>query len=328
MRYRSFIYHQMEQPYKLSPDRDGFLSLMKADLIERLSPVLSDSFLSEIVKIWQRGFHLRQSLTDVLQKIEKVRRKYFEIYDASFDAKEIFHLEEIDPLVIEEDPREIVKFLVRHGVENYFFSVVQALETARQRGGLREREEMAILSRVERGEKMTPTSSGSEIGFRWAGIKVQQRMEELYDFLKQKGFILRQTTREQFKEVFSDKPVETRVTWLKTSKQLLLFVEAFLDKELIYIPPNLEKKRKRIRELSVIKARGKNTPAQDGELRGLLHEVNHWLYSRIGAGFKNKKGISFTSKALKHTRNDVFNKLKLPKMSAEFENLAYQIASI
>lgn len=328
VRFRNLIYFRFEQSYLLSHNRDAFLEVAKTDLVDELLPITLDKYLTEITRIWRRGFSYRIPLVKTMQQIETVRQKYYELHTASFDYKEMFDVEDVNAFVVEEDPREIIKFLIAKGVYNYFFNVVQALEIARKRGGLREREEMAILLKAKNGEKINAESSQTEIGFKWNGIKAARRLETLYERLRQKGFINKYTSQEDFNTLFSDLPVDNRVMWLKTSKQLLLFIETLLDKELIFIPSALAKKRNRSRELFVKKTRGKTTKTEENELRGLLHEVNHWLYPLIGACFKNKKGIPFTSNSLKHTRNDIFNKQKYPKAASEFENMAVEIMTI
>lgn len=328
VRFRNQMFYRYERLYKTTHDRDGFLANKLQDILFHLFPATLDAYQSSILQIWHRAYFDRQPLSVTLKQIEKCRQEFLQYQYAANEFPSLYGHCEVDDFVEQNDRYEIIRFLITHDVLNYFRSVVIELQNNRKSGGLREVTEAVILLKVKNGERMTTTNYGAQVGLKWTGAKIAERTEALYRYLVQKGFIPKQTKMEDFRNLFADQPVDNRVTWLKMSKQLLLFIEAFLDKEFLFMPNDLVKKRQRSKELSVTKARGEITPEQNSELKGALREVNYWLYPRIAACFKNKKGAPFTTSNLKHARNDLYNKQKYPKASNEFVMLADSIARI
>src|SRR5574337_986084 len=324
------IYKRYAPRYLASGDRDRFIKTAFIDLSNKIARVEADSYLYSIVHIWMQGVEYQVPLSDTLKLLAKTQQKYYDIHTASFDAKEMLRLEEVDDFVEFEELKYIVAFILHIETYEYFRNVLKALHTARKRGGLRDLEEQKILRKAELREPMEVVESNAVVGFKWHGDKEKndKRIEALYNWLIQKNYIGK-VELETFRILFSDKPVDKRVTWLKNSRQLLLFLDALIDKEFIFLPSLLAEKRKRAHEIDVSKSRGKTGKKESEELQKLRREINLWLFTRSGACFQNKKGVPYDAKILRHTYNDMHNKQKYsPKAAVEFENLAVELMKI
>lgn len=290
--YRNYMLRLYEQPYLRSDDRDAFLSSLKATLYSFLIPITEDPYQTEIIQMWRNASHLNQPFDKTLLQIEKCRKDYRQ--------QQWFGIEYSQPYVPVADfverskPREITKFLIKSEAFIYFLRVVVALEAARKRGGLHEREERAILLRAKNGENIVSSTTGTQTGFSWSGSKEKEQITALYVKLLQNGFIHKQTSPEQFSQLFSGSDIENPVIWMKSTKHLLFLIDTLIKQNLLSIPRDLEKKRHRSEELQVERNRGKISKEKDDELRSLLHEINHWLYPLIVACFKNKEGLPYS----------------------------------
>ncbi len=326
VRYHRYLFSLYATRYERSPERDAFLAMLKNGLVEKLAPTHYDNYKIEILGVWDHGYLMRENLSVTLDKIERVRQDYHSKQDAAHQYPDHFGEWAVGDFVQEERKRKILSFLLQQKVLTYFFSAVMELENNRKSGGLRDVTEVGILLKVKNLERIARTNYAAHVGLKWTGAKIQERTKAVYNYLVQKGYILKQTKLEDFRTAFGDQPVDNRIAWQKTPKHILLFIEAFTDKEFLFLPRDLVKKRQRSKELFVLKAQGKIEPEQDSELKGALREVHLWLYPRIAACFKNKTGKPFTTRNLTDAHNDLYNKGKYPKSADEFGKLADSIA--
>lgn len=322
-RFRKKMFYRNVPNYLASKERDEYLSCKLEWIDERLAFIDSDLYKLELIQVWQHARHDRVPQNRLLGQIEKCRISYAEVQEGGRRYPWL-GAPIVDDFVFISEPRRIIKFLIVQELLRYYKEVLELLQKNRRTGGLRNKTEAKILGQVERGEQLNKTEHTAQNGFRWLGAKVNERIELLYSYLIKKH-IHPSTSLEQLRIVFSDQPVDQHVIWISNVPKLLLLIEALIDKEFLVIPPELVRKRKRIKELAASRNRGQLNDEQGKEYTAALHEVNSWLYARIKACFLNKKGQQFT--ALKHARSDVFNKQKYLAVVDEFDRLTAKIAS-
>lgn len=299
LRFRRIILLKMETAYLNARNRDQFIKVMQFPLGQFLNCAKDDCYLSELIEIFSVGEQLHEPESLLLIKAEKCREKWWsqEREGTLFSQPYI----PVDELVHKTNPRHVVKFIVRFKTAVFFLSLLLRLEKARKRGGLREREEMKILSEANTSDIAPVTSFIPEIGFKWVGVASNLRITLLCKLLRDGGFIDRETSFKQVEKIFSGEPVTERVIWLKSTKLLLYFTDRLMDNYLVKVPDEMEDYLLRNRDKEA-------TQKADG----LKHIVSSWQYARIGACFFSNKKNPITADKLKHQRNDLDNKMREP----------------
>lgn len=299
LRFRRIILFRRESAYLNARDRDQFLKVMKVPLGQFLNYAKDDCYLYELIQIFSVGEQLQEPESELVKKAEKCREKWWsqEREGTLFSQPYI----PVDELVHNTNPRLIVKFIVRFKTAVFFLSLLLRLEKARKRGGLREREEMKILSEANTFD-ITPVANFiPEVGFKWVGVAAKLRITLLCKLLRDGGFIDRETSFKQVEMIFSGEPVSERVVWLKSTKLLLYFTDRLMDNYLVKVPDEMED--------YLLRNRGKEV-AQKAD--GLKHIVSSWQYARIGACFVSNMKKPLSADKLKHQRNDLDNKMREP----------------
>jgi len=313
-RFTRMIFHKREAKYLNARDRDQFLNVMKVPLLNYLQAVVRDSYFGELIQIYALGQQLDEPDSDLLPKAEKCREKWAMQDFAGTEYNQPYIPVHKD--VHKEHPRYITKFIAQCGTAHHFLKLIIALEKARKRGGLHEREELKILSEAKKNEELPVTGLESETGFTWVGLSTKLRIDSLYQRLRKEGYIDRQTSSEQFHKIFSGEPVIHPVVWLKTNKLLLYFTDRLIDKQLVKLPTEVED----------FLQRKQGAEASD-KADGLKHVSSSWQYARIAACFISKTK-RYTATGLKHQRNDIDNKTGAPPGSATIKRIVDEIASL
>src|SRR5574337_564197 len=114
--------------YLASADRDSFIKTAFIDLSNKIARAEADSYLYSIVHIWMQGEQYQIALSETLKLLSKTQQKYYEIHTASFDAKEMFQLEDVDKFVRFSELKYIVAFVLHTLIYDYYYTVLRALQ--------------------------------------------------------------------------------------------------------------------------------------------------------------------------------------------------------
>lgn len=319
-RYKAIIFLKMEKLYLESKHRDRFLSVMKIPLNNFLLEVVNDPYMSEVNEIFLVGSTLNRKIKDLLTEAEKCRSKWLD---------QFYYGVNVNEFVLKNNRVDIYKFMVKVTVASFFLQVINNLETARSRGGLREREELSIIRKAKEENNTEQVRTIKEVGFEWREENASKQIEALYNKLLKRGYIDRQTSSEQFNQLFNSQPVEFPVMWLKTSFLFMYLIEELLNQKLIEMPDGLEPKRERCKELLIKINRRTITEEENAEYKSYLHEVSRWQYERMAACFVNKTVKPYNSDTLKSTRNKLINQQDgIPAGGGELKIMIADIAAI
>ncbi len=292
--------------YQQSPNRDGFLDTFELRLSAFYSPAMDDAYQSELVETYIAGLHLRQPSSVLMPQLLACQKKWYGYHYMRTEYNQNYP--HVDLFVLESKLLRICKRIIRILICRVFLKIINELKKARARGGLREREEMAILRRMEQGQ--VPTAANTippERGFRWKSPFAEKRIQTLHEQLINARYIHSDTKAEHFAEIFSGDLVVNPTVWIATSTALLFLVQEMIAQEMITLPEDIEQKYKRKKVLERLRDE-KSPNADNAELQAIKQELGAWLYARITACFLDKAVSKFTNKRLKFANNQLHNR--------------------
>ncbi len=293
--------------YEQSPYRDSFLETFESSIGDFYYPAIADPYQSELVDLFKIALHFKQSSSELYSKIMACRKKWYEQYYMGTEYGQDYI--ELDEFILVTNYPKIFKNILRLVVSNYYLNTIAELKTARLRGGLRDREEMAILRRMQNGNaKSNTTNTYPERGFRWKSPYAQTRIKILHERLVSGRYIHSDTKVEQFVQIFSGDPVEHPTVWIKSTTALVFLFQEMIQQEMLTLPEHIEAKSNERRRIENLQKKVNDPTKNMQELKALKQEISHWLYLTIAACFISKDFKKITGSKLKHASNQLNNR--------------------
>jgi hypothetical protein len=292
---------QLVPLYKSSSDRDHFILVFQNEITDYINTISEDAYLSALVREYALQSALKSAQALLLQRLEKVREHWQNQQIAGLEFGQPYI--PVTDFVNDPRPLAMIKFLVKAHTAFYFGDLLHDLETARKRGGLREREETVILARI--GHTPQPREVVTETGFKSKLTPAQ--LEPFFSRLKKRRYLHAQTSFAQFSRLFEGSSIQEPVHWTGSATQLLFVVDILIETGLVDFPP-----------------------APEGNEQQLIQwrkEMSGEQYRLICLCFCDRHGKKYTPNTLKHTRNQLSNKSEsgIPARGEELRMLIQEL---
>jgi hypothetical protein len=321
-------YHDL---YLNHPNRDALLAVYESKLNRFIDHAYADAYQSELVEEFQFALQNKHTFVDLVKKLLKLQQQWAgqHYWGTEYDQPYI----PLDRFVYVTAIDKILKHILRMVYARIFQNLIEQLKQARQRGGLRDREELAILRRFVQGEQQANrTAQNPERGFRWVSPYAKARIEALYERLIKAKYIHTTTKLENFAQIFSGDPVEHPTIWLKPLTALICLFQQMISQEMLTLDAEMEKNRcdKQGLEKLLKETSGEQHKKYQDQYMALQQKFSSWFYACLRACFLNEKLKPYSGKQLKNASNQLNNRNrnKTPMVARDLERLLKVVSSV